>query len=42
MQPALWNLWKNPHRMIFVSTLVYCSMCSFMLGALMRAAARTA
>lgn len=32
MAPALLSLWRTPHPKVFHSALVYCSLCSFMLG----------
>lgn len=32
MLPALAHLWRCPHWKVFLSTLIYCSHCSFMLG----------
>jgi alpha-1,3-glucosyltransferase len=32
MVPVLWRLAKWPHPSVFMSSLIYCSLCSFMLG----------
>jgi len=32
MAPALYNLWKYPHPKMFIPSLLYCSMCSYMFG----------
>jgi alpha-1,3-glucosyltransferase len=32
MLPALVRLWVRPHARLFLPTLLYCLMCSFMLG----------
>ena len=32
MLPALWKLSRAPHPSVFMSCLIYCSLCSFMLG----------
>jgi alpha-1,3-glucosyltransferase len=32
MLPALWRLWVRPHPRLFMPTLLYCLLCSFMLG----------
>ena len=32
MLPALQRLWRHPHPRLFLPTVAYCLMCSFMLG----------
>jgi alpha-1,3-glucosyltransferase len=32
MIPVLWRLSRWPHPSVFMSSLIYCSLCSFMLG----------
>ena len=32
MLPVLWRLARWPHPSVFMSSLIYCSLCSFMLG----------
>ena len=32
MVPVLWRLSRWPHPSVFMSSLIYCSLCSFMLG----------
>jgi alpha-1,3-glucosyltransferase len=32
MLPALWFVWKTPRPQVFMNALVYCMLCSFLLG----------
>lgn len=32
MMPVLIRLWRTPHPSVFMSSVIYCSLCSFMLG----------
>eukprot|EP00823_Brevimastigomonas_motovehiculus_P002683 TRINITY_DN1617_c2_g2_i1.p1 TRINITY_DN1617_c2_g2~~TRINITY_DN1617_c2_g2_i1.p1 ORF type:complete len:648 (+),score=96.16 TRINITY_DN1617_c2_g2_i1:25-1968(+) len=32
MLPACYQLWKTPHPKVFIYAVIYCTMCSFMLG----------
>jgi alpha-1,3-glucosyltransferase len=32
MLPALYYLWRKPHIKLFIPSLAYCSLCSFMFG----------
>ena len=32
MMPVLWRLSRWPHPSVFMSSMIYCSLCSFMLG----------